>query len=152
MSRNQKILFGFLVGVFAVIILILAFALGVFVGRYNTRFFPLWRRDGFPEYFPRRFENHGLFGIIQELGNSSFVVKSKNGNIVTVLIDKNTKIKRGFSEIKFSDLKIGEKVIVLGEPQKDENAIKAVLIRVFEIQGRNSTPSGKINMDRFRFL
>jgi hypothetical protein len=151
MSRNQKILFGFLVGVFAGIILILAFAFGVFVGRYNTRFFPLWR-DGFPEYFPHRFKNHGLFGIIQELDNSSFVVKSKNGNIVTVLIDKNTKIKRGFSEIKFSDLKIGEKVIVLGEPQRDEDAIKAVLIRVFEIQSRNSTPSGKINMDSFRFL
>jgi hypothetical protein len=53
-------------------------------------------------------------GSIQSLATSSFVVKG-----VTVVVNDKTEVRSKGRAIKFSDLKVGEKVVVLGTKQAD---------------------------------
>jgi hypothetical protein len=55
-----------------------------------------------------------LIGTIEDLGSSSFVVAG-----VTVAVDDKTEIKSRGRAVKFSDLEVGDKVIVLGTKQTD---------------------------------
>lgn len=132
MENKKKFLTGILIGVGLAIIIAGTFLLGIFVGKTNHRFFPYWeKRFRYNDYFPMKIKSHGTVGTINSLGKDSFIIKENDGALKTVVVDKNTLIRRGRLPIKFSDLKEGKKVIVLGQPDDKEKIIKAYVIRVF---------------------
>ena len=93
-NQNKNILITVLV----VLAIIFAFILGVKFGRrefsyrYPPFMHPMMRppKEGF---VPRRFYGHGLVGGVDSVGKESFVVKNRWGELVTILVDKNTQYK-----------------------------------------------------------
>lgn len=127
---------GLILGGGIVIIVLLAFFFGFKMGRknYDCRYPPIFHpfikspKQGF---LPKKFRGHGLIGVVDSVSKESFIVKTRWGELVTVLVDKNTKYKVGGRNGSFFDVKKGKTVIVIGEPQEEEFALKASLVRVF---------------------
>src|SRR3972149_11412071 len=132
MKGEQNILIGISIGALFAVVILAVFFLGVSLGRRGDRFFPFLnfeRQHMHQDFFPRNF-GHGAMGAIESLGENTLVVRDRTGAIKTVLVDSQTQIKRGHININFSDLKENEQIIVLGEPEEKEGAMKAKFIRV----------------------
>ncbi|MGB9911342.1 MAG: hypothetical protein ACPLKP_01915 [Microgenomates group bacterium] len=131
MKERKKILIGIGIGLLMAFLLVLVFLLGFLIGSRQPGFFPFWeKRIVAPrEFIPPRF-GHGVVGIIDSIGENSLVVKERNGALKTVLIEENTVLRQNGTEIKFSDFKEGDQVIVIGEPEEKEGVIKAKVVRI----------------------
>jgi len=132
------------------IILFFVFKLGVFVGMKKADFSFRWAdeyhrnfagpRDGFFRDFmrtDREFTNgNGVFGQIIKIDtsaesgqHSNLTVKDKDNIEKIVLVDDKTSIIYQRNNMKLSDLKIGDSIVVIGEPNKN-GQIQAGFIRV----------------------
>ena len=86
---------------------------------------------GFPGFPDRDFiEGHGAFGEIIKINDSDLVIKGKDDVEKIILITKDTVIKKGKKTIKKEDLKVGNAITVIGNPD-NQGRIEAELIRVF---------------------
>lgn len=74
---------------------------------------------------------HGVAGTIISISDNSIVIKDRDGKENNVTVDDKTTIKRGRDDIKTSDLKNDEEIVVIGRPG-DSGVIEADLIRVFD--------------------
>lgn len=133
MKKRQTILFGVGIGIGAATVLLSVFFSGIYVGSKRAGLFPFWeRRHVYQSGFVSQRFGHGTVGIIDSVGENTFVVKDRPGQFVTILVDEKTILRRDHSEIKFGELKKDERVIIIGEPQEQEGAIKARVIRVIK--------------------
>lgn len=150
MDKKRNVVTGAIIGAASVFVIFGALSLGIFIGR-NSKFeniFPFWeRRQTFQDHFPDAFNDHGIIGSIDSIGNNTIVVKDRKGTLKTVLVNEQTKIKRGTIFLKFSDLKANEQVIVLGDLVEKENALKATIIRVMSDK---NPASSSANLQFFR--
>lgn len=152
MKDKQNILLGIAIGAVLALVLLTAFFLGVFIGRRENRFLPYFGgRHISQDFLPRNF-GHGAMGIIESLGENILIVHDRTGALRTVLVDNQTQIRRGHISINFSQLKTGEQIIVLGEPEEKEGAIKAKLIRVMGSFDKEATSSGMMRPIRAKHL
>lgn len=126
--KKEQMLKGLGIGVAAGIIVLVVFLAGVFVGRRENGFF-LARMRSFPGGIVARY-GHGAIGTIDSIGKNTFVIKTRSDEIETVLTDNKTVYRKYDSDAKFSDLKKSDRVIVIGEPQEKEEAIKATFVRI----------------------
>lgn len=132
MEKRRNILVGLAAGVVIALIILLVFFAGVLIGRVQQHrgFWPFWeQRHIYRDFIPRKLDGHGTIGAIDSLGTNTLVVKDRTGALKTVLVDNETGIRRGRTPIEFSDLKVEEQVVILGEPQEEEGVIKAKIIR-----------------------
>lgn len=74
---------------------------------------------------------HGIAGSILSLSENLMVVKDGNNQENTISISDSTLIKFGGETISKSDLKEGDRIVVLGKPG-DDGVVKAALIRIFD--------------------
>jgi len=95
-------------------------------------------RFGFFEEFPDRgFRNaHGLSGSIISITDSNIVIKDRDNKENTVAVSDKTTIKKHREDLKLSDLKQGDEVVVVGSPD-DNGVVNADLVRVFNNQPQN---------------
>jgi hypothetical protein len=95
-------------------------------------------KDKFREMEGRDFRNaHGLSGTIISITDNNLVVKDRDDKENTLIIDDKTIIKSHRDNLKVEDLKQGDRIIVLGEPN-DSGVIDAKLIRVFNDNIQNN--------------
>jgi len=73
---------------------------------------------------------HGLAGTIISITDSNLIIKDKDGKENTIAVTDKTIIKRQRDDIRISDLKQDDQVVVMGSPG-DNGVINADLIRVF---------------------
>jgi hypothetical protein len=144
---NSKLFRNILTGAACLVVLVLVFSTGVFVGSEKVKF-----SDGWGENYYRNFVDprgpvlalpgiqdpfwdknyitpHGLLGQIIEIDEDGFVMTGSNQMEVPVQTSKQTIIKDRHSDLKFSDLKIGEQAVVIGEPG-GQGVIDAKFIRI----------------------
>lgn len=142
MKNRQPILFGIGVGIGIAIVLLLVFFAGIHVGSNRAGIFPFWERRYHTagDFISGKF-GHGTIGTIDSIGNNTLVVKDRSEALKTVFIDDKTILRHDGSPIKFSDLKKDEKVIIVGEPQEQEGAIKARVIRIITEFEKRATKS-----------
>lgn len=136
--------------VVSIILLLLVFRLGMFVGFQRANFSYNWR-DNYNNNITRRDNNcmeppfndrnfgpiergfinsNGSSGEIIKINEDySLIVKDMDNTEKVVVIDDNTAIREFKNEIKKEDLKIGQNVVVIGEPN-DSGKIEAKLIRI----------------------
>ncbi|MFC1975845.1 DUF5666 domain-containing protein [Chloroflexota bacterium] len=72
-----------------------------------------------------------VFGeVTAVIDDSSFILQSRQRGEFTILTDESTKFRtRGQQEVSFEDIKVGSKVIVVGEPvEGQDNTIKAKMV------------------------
>jgi len=147
-NKQHDILKWIIVGLLAIIVIVLVFGLGVLVGERKAKFSYRWAENyhrmfagpkvGFlgnlkmPPLppFDEFIEGHGTVGEIIKIEGNNLVVKGKRDIEKAILVNEKTVIKSGFKNIKISDLKIGDIIVIIGSPN-DKGQIEAKLIRVF---------------------
>lgn len=136
-----------LMAVGLLLIIIGAFEAGEMVGYRRADFSSRWGENYFrnfagPERGPlENFEGgrflfgHGIGGPILRISSSTIVIQDRDGAEKVLQTDQTTDIRRFRDRIQVSDLKTGDMIVVLGEPDS-QGAIRARLIRVIpEIPG-----------------
>jgi len=137
----------FTIVVGAILIALTSFAVGMSVGFHKAKFSYKWGENyernfagpgmggpmGFMHDFQGRdFRNsHGTAGVIVSLTDNNLVIKDRDGKENTVAVTDKTVIKKYREDIKITDLKQGDQVVVLGNPGND-GTINADIIRVFD--------------------
>lgn len=142
---NSKSFIIIIVSIASLILLLLSFKLGIFVGSEKAKFSCRWNNN-YNENFdgPRGFgrppfymdgkdlpmmDSRGLFGAIIKVDNNSLTIKDKDDVEKIVVITDKTTIKEFKKDIKITDLKVDEKVVIVGEPNSS-GQIEAKLIRI----------------------
>lgn len=149
-SKKIKIIF-FAIG--ALIILLLVFAAGEFIGYRKARFSYKWADNyhqnfagpkvGFFGNFKRGFgdrdytNSHGTFGSIIKIDYSTstnqalLIVIGEDNVEKTIFISDKATITSRRETIKASDFKVGDRVTIIGSPN-EQGQIEAKLIRIFD--------------------
>jgi len=73
---------------------------------------------------------HGIAGTIVSITDSNIIIKDRAGKENTVTVSDKTLIKNGQTDLKITDLKNDESLVVIGNPS-DNGVVNADLIRVF---------------------
>ena len=159
-SRKFKIIASVIGGI---LLLIVSFAAGVHVGYRKARYSYQWganyERDfGGPrmgmngpasrmmhDFSDQNFRNgYGLAGTVVSVSGNNIVVKDRNNEENTIAVSDKTIIKQGPNDLKISDLKSGDRIVVMGNPG-DNGVVNADLIRVFGdnsgVPGQNNAPA-----------
>ena len=137
-SKNFKVVF-ILIG--ALIVCLLSFQAGLIVGFKKANFSFRWgenyhRNFGGPgkgfgsDFGDRNFiDAFGTFGQIIKIEGSSLVIKGREDIEKIVLVSDQTIIKRFQDNIKLTDLKVDDYIVIIGEPNTSGQT-EAKLIRV----------------------
>jgi len=137
-SKAFKITLGVIGGI---IIFLLIFSIGMFVGFKKANFSYRWGENyhqnfgGPREGLFRDFRGedfiaaYGAAGQIIKIDGSTLVVKGRDNVEKIVLLADSTVIKRFQETIKATDLKVDDFVVVIGEPN-DSGQVGAKFIRV----------------------
>ena len=59
---------------------------------------------------------HGATGIIQEISDQKIVLRTRDGATQVILVNGETRFDKGFKQVSQSDLKVNDRIIVLGSP------------------------------------
>ncbi|MDP3956922.1 MAG: hypothetical protein Q8Q10_00275 [bacterium] len=134
------------------VVALVSFASGVAVGFHKAKFSYAWGENyernfvggargmtangrGMTGRFgldERDFRNaHGVAGSILSLSDGSLVIKDKDNKENSVAITEKTLIKSGRATVTLGDLKVEDKIVVIGRPGEN-GVVNADLIRVFE--------------------
>lgn len=128
---------GVFAGLAIFFLIIIAFFLGIKIGQrnFNPRSIPPvfhpFLKPPREDFIPKRIRGHGVFGVVDSVSKESFIVKSRWGELITILVDQNTQYRVDNKKGSFSDIKKGRNVFIIGEPNNKEIAIKAFIIRIF---------------------
>ena len=136
-----------LVGLGALVFLLGAFAVGVRVGYQEARFSYEWgaryERDfgGPPQGFlgfsgggPKvLISAHGALGTVTGVASSSFSVAGPDNVLKDFLVSSTTLFGAPRSPAQFSDLQVGDQVIVIGMPNT-QGQIEARFVRIVQEQ------------------
>ena len=144
-KKERDILKWVLVGLVVFIVLALVFKIGMFVGEKKAQFSFRWAENYHKMFagpkagflgnlrmppFSEFIEGHGTVGEIIKIEGNNLVVKGRGDVEKLILVNEKTIIKSGFKNIKVSDLKIGDIIVIIGSPN-EKGQIEAKLIRVF---------------------
>lgn len=143
-SASHSKTFKWLAIILAELILLLAsFALGLRVGFHKAHFTELWASNYPGNFGPssgKRFfaapppggkflNSYAIDGNILTKTGDNLLLKDETGNEKTVLISSSTLIRQNFQTLQSGDLKAGQEVLIIGEPNQ-QGQIQAKLIRV----------------------
>ena len=139
---ESKVLVGIIYGVGIVLVALLIFSAGVSVGFHRASFGRSWgdnyeRNFGMPppgspgfgfvnDSFPNA---HGSIGKIINIQLPTIIVQDQDKTEKVVLIKDDTKIQKMRDNIKGSDLKVDDFVVVIGSPNA-QGQIEAKFIRI----------------------
>lgn len=124
------------------IILIGVFALGMNVGFYKARFTDNWIKN-YPANFANgtgvypmplpppngSFNNHGVLGTILSTDGKTVIIKDEADTEKTIVLSSDTAYRQDSKNLKAEDLKISQKIVVIGSPN-EQGQIEAKFIRI----------------------
>lgn len=132
---------GILVGISIAIAILVIFQAGIFVGfrkaSFAYRFGDNYYR-GFDRKVPAPFgfplkdnfrSSHGAVGEVVSISLPTLVVVGPDSIEKTVIIDTSTLIRKFDTELKSTDIKVGDFLVAIGE-SNDNSQIQAKLIRM----------------------
>lgn len=154
---NRDILKWIVVALAGFAVVVLIFGAGMLIGGAKARFSYRWAenyhknfggpRDGFlsdwqkmPLPRPGDFiEGHGVFGEIIKINDSDILVKGQGDVEKIIVIAEDTAIKIGRKTVKKDELKIGDKIVIIGSPD-EQGQIEAKFIRIFDGEDVKALP------------
>jgi hypothetical protein len=141
---QSKLFKGIILIVIALIVVLLAFKAGTMIGFKRADFACGWgdnyhRNFGGPQggFFEdmndRNFmPGNGIFGQIIKVEGNTLTIKGQDNLEKSVLVEEKTSIMKFKEQLKISDLKVDDNVIVMGEPNESGQTV-ARLIRIMPI-------------------
>lgn len=149
---QSKLFTGTLIVIGSLIVLLLVFRTGMYVGARKATFSYRWgenyhrmfggpRHGFFQEFAGEDFApGGGTVGTIISIDTGSLIIKTPEGIEKTVTVNDQATIRRGRDTLKISDLTVDERIVVIGTPQ-DNGTVEAKFIRVFDpSRGRRPPP------------
>ena len=133
---SKKISYA-LAGLFALIVALLIFQAGMFVG-YRKAKFSYRMGDNFHRTFGERKGGfvrgdfpggHGTIGKIIKIDLPTLIIEDRDNVEKIIIIKDDTAVRRFRESVKSSDLKTDDYVVVIGTPN-DSGQIEARLIRI----------------------
>ncbi len=120
---------------------VIIFAAGVFTGLEKARFSLRWDENypvnfvgksrmpfGMPQ--DKNFMNaHGSAGNIIRFDSDGVIIKDRAGDEKNILVDNKTVIKNDSRDLKISDLRLNDYIVVIGTPN-DSGEVQAKFIRI----------------------
>jgi len=73
---------------------------------------------------------HGAIGTVDKIEGNTLVLTGRGRKTGTILVSDTTIIEKGRTKISLQDIKVGDRLIVIGAPTSD-GKIDAKVIRVF---------------------
>lgn len=144
---QSRLFLGVILGLAGLVLILLVFQLGTFVGFLKAKHSYAWGEKYFENLVgPNQgsFQNavggdflqpHGVMGDILKIDNQNIVIKGQDDIEKIIIVDDKTAIKNQRETILISGLRQGENIVVIGDPD-DKGQIKASLIRVLpEMRG-----------------
>jgi len=140
-SFESKTLRFLLWAIGIVIVLLITFKAGEFVGTNKAEFSYRWGENYYRSFAgPQKglsgeirdqdfLEGHGTLGSILKISSSTLTIKDDDGTEKSITISSTTAFRSFRNEITMSDLKIDDQVAIIGSPN-DAGQIDAKLIRV----------------------
>jgi len=134
--------------IMGIIIFVFIFGLGVFVGTKRADFSFRWAEEyhknfGGPQngFFGNMMGNeftdaNGVFGQVIKIEGQILTIKGRDNVEKNILVTDETTIVYQKKNIKLSEVKIDESVIVIGDPDNN-GQIQAELIRVLPMPPKN---------------
>jgi|WetSurMetagenome_2_1015567.scaffolds.fasta_scaffold205395_3 hypothetical protein len=144
---NSKIFRAILTVAAGAVVLVFVFSAGVFVGIEKTKFSYGWRENYYRNFIDSKpplmgpldnqnpfwdksyINPHGLLGEIISINDSGLVLQGPNSMEIPVSISGPVTIMDHRQNLKFPDLDVGMKIVVIGAPD-DRGGIRAKFIRV----------------------
>jgi hypothetical protein len=138
---QSKLFKGIILGVSGLIILVFVFGLGVFVGSERAEFSFKWAaayhrnfggpQGGFLGIIGEPANANGSFGQVIKIDATANTLTIKDSSNVekNILINDKTTIIYQRKNLKLSDLKLNDNVVVIGDPDNN-GQIQAELIRL----------------------
>jgi len=146
---ESKVLQVIIISIAGLIVLAFVFGLGVSVGIKKADFSFRWA-DQYHKNFGgpqggflgdirgREFmDANGVFGQILKIDGQTITISGRNNVEKNILVGEKTKIVYQRDNIKLSELKVGDSVVVIGEPN-DKGQIQAGLIRIMPPPPQNN--------------
>ncbi|MFA5360245.1 MAG: hypothetical protein WC349_04795 [Patescibacteria group bacterium] len=126
-----------------IVVLVFVFSLGVFVGHEKGRFSRNWGENyyrnimgpggfggpGMMDFNRPDFNAHGGLGQIIKIDGNNLIIKDQASVEKIILVTGKTIITKNNQNIKITDLKVDDKIVVIGGPN-DQGQIEPKLIRV----------------------
>jgi hypothetical protein len=130
------------------VVLVFVFTLGVFVGHEKARFSGAWGEHyyrnimgpggpggfGMMDFDRRGFNARSGLGQIIKIDGNALIVKDQANAEKSVLITDKTAIVKNNQNIKAADLKVDDKIVIIGQPN-NQGQIEPKLIRVLPEPG-----------------
>lgn len=125
----------------AAVVLVFVFSLGVFVGHEKYRFSREWGENYYGNIMGRRgmmnfdragFNARSALGQIIKIDGDNIIIKDQANVEKTISITDKTAIIRDNQNIKITDLKVDDKIVVIGRPN-NQGQIEPNLIRVLPV-------------------
>lgn len=132
----------------AVIILFLAFGLGIAVGHRQTLFAGRFEENYYRNFYGPPmggppggpvFNQHGVAGEVIDLSSSTISVKDFDGDEHSVMVLPDTVIREGNNTVTLGEIRVNDMITVIGAPNAS-GQIEARFIRVFAASS-SSAPS-----------
>jgi len=145
-AKTLHILKLVIAGILFVAFIVFVFGVGVFVGQERARFSYRWAQNYYRNFGGPMMQGfgtlptggfisgHGVFGPIIKVDAGDVVVKDQDGVEKTIIVSGNVTIRNNTGAIKFSDLEVGDSIVVIGSPN-DQGQIVAQFIRVLPSPG-----------------
>jgi len=145
---QSKLFRGIILAIMGIIIFVFIFGLGVFVGTKRADFSFRWAEEyhknfGGPQngFFGNMMGNeftdaNGVFGQVIKIEGQILTIKGRDNVEKNILVTDETTIVYQKKNIKLSEVKIDESVIVIGDPDNN-GQIQAELIRVLPMPPKN---------------
>jgi hypothetical protein len=130
-------------GIATAIVLLVVFQLGVFIGFRKANYSYQWG-DNYNRMFGaagggflrglegRDFTSgHGIAGTVVKIDGNNLVVTGQDGREKIITVGDDTVFKKGPTDIKLADLKVGDQAVIIGSPQNDAS-VTAEIVRIFD--------------------
>ncbi len=119
-----------LCGLGAVAVTLLIFQVGELVGYHRAKFSYQWGESYYRGFGRKSFMGgHGALGKVIKIEADSIIVADKDKSEKSILVDKETEIRKFRETVQLVDLKLGDMVVVVGSPN-EEGQIEAKLLRI----------------------
>ncbi len=121
------------------------FSAGIMVGFHKAEFTSEWY-EGYRQNFMgspigghhgsllpgmNPMSSHSVAGNIISIDASALIIKTADGVEKTVIVTDDTSVRANRDDVKLTDLKVGNHVVIIGSPN-DKGQITAALIRVVD--------------------
>ncbi len=149
---QSKVFKGIILGIAGLVILSFVFCMGVYVGTKRADFAFKWAEEYhrnfagpkggfFGDLAGGDFGNaNGVFGQLIKIDGQNLTIKGVDNVEKIIVTGPKTSILYQRKNIKISDLKINENVVVIGDPDNNSQ-IQAELIRVMPMAPQNINPN-----------